>query len=95
MQPLLASTTRLAATAPNRPNKIRNPMDKPDWASTMETRERDACIDAARHKQQPQGNGICIDCHEAVEQERRTAQRCISCQQDEDLRQKQRYGTRL
>lgn len=70
-------------------------MDKPDWASTMETRERDACIDAARHKQQPQGNGICIDCHEAVEQERRTAQHCISCQQDEDLRQKQRYGTRL
>jgi RNA polymerase-binding transcription factor DksA len=30
-----------------------------------------------------------------VEPERRTAQRCISCQQDEDKRQKQRYGTRL
>lgn len=70
-------------------------MDENDWASTMETRERDACIDAARHKQQPHGNGICIDCHEAVEPERRTALRCISCQQDEDKRQKQRYGTRL
>lgn len=74
-------------------------MDENDWASTMETRERDACVnavrDAARHKQQPQGNGICIDCREAVEPERRTAARCISCQQDEDKRQKQRYGTRL
>jgi RNA polymerase-binding transcription factor DksA len=30
-----------------------------------------------------------------VEPERHTAQRCISCQQDEDLRQKQRYGMRL
>lgn len=42
-------------------------MDENDWASTMETRERDACIDAARHKQQPQGNGICIDCLEPNE----------------------------
>lgn len=70
-------------------------MDELDRASDTEMRERDARIAAARHKQQPHGNGICIDCLEAVEPERRTAQRCISCQQDEDKRQKQRYGTRL
>lgn len=70
-------------------------MNELDRASDTEMRERDASIAAARHRQHHQGNGICIDCLEAVEPERHTAQRCISCQQDEDKRQKQRYGTRL
>ncbi|MGE6316462.1 hypothetical protein ACQKC1_11910 [Shewanella baltica] len=70
-------------------------MDKPDWASNMETRERDACVDAAKHKQHRQGNGICIDCLEPNEPQRLNELRCISCQEDEDKRQKMRYGKRL
>ncbi|NRD33833.1 hypothetical protein HQQ92_19075 [Shewanella sp. DC2-4] len=74
-------------------------MDETDWASNMETRERAACVDAvrdaARHKQHSTGNGICIECLEPNEPQRLNELRCISCQQDEDKRQKMRYGKRL
>ncbi|QYK02783.1 hypothetical protein [Shewanella psychrotolerans] len=68
-------------------------MKADDWASDLEMRERESCIKRAR---QPlaTGNGICVDCLEAVEPERVTALRCISCQQDEDLRMRQRNGGR-
>ncbi|MBO2678452.1 hypothetical protein I6M56_06185 [Shewanella algae] len=68
-------------------------MDDLDWASRMEQQERAACIQTATAAK-PQGNGICIDCHDRVEIERPTALRCISCQQDEDKRQLQRTGKR-
>lgn len=68
-------------------------MKADDWASELEMRERESCIARAR---QPiaQGNGVCIDCLEAVEPKRARLQRCLSCQQDEDLRQRQRTGGR-
>ena len=64
-----------------------------DWASDLEMRERESCIARAR---QPltQGNGICVDCLETVEPERAKALRCLSCQQDEELRERQRNGGR-
>ncbi|WP_345858706.1 hypothetical protein [Shewanella algae] len=66
-------------------------MDDFEWASRMEQQERAACI-AAATAARPEGDGICIDCREAVEAERPKAQRCISCQQDEDRRERQRTG---
>ncbi|MDR8523458.1 TraR/DksA C4-type zinc finger protein [Shewanella fidelis] len=64
-----------------------------DWASELEIRERASCIARAR-KPLIQGNGICVDCLEAVEPKRYRRQRCLSCQQDEELRQRQRTGGR-
>lgn len=70
-------------------------MDELDRASELEQQQRDELIAAARRRApHPAGNGICMDCREAVEPERQGAARCISCQQDEDKRQKQRYGKR-
>ncbi|MCL1048445.1 hypothetical protein L2755_02200 [Shewanella abyssi] len=68
-------------------------MKADEWASELEIRERESCIARAR---QPiaQGNGICVDCLEVVEAERSRLLRCLSCQQDEDLRQRQRTGGR-
>ncbi|MCK8043938.1 hypothetical protein MSG37_03500 [Shewanella sp. 1CM18E] len=68
-------------------------MKAEDWASDLEMRERESCIARAR-KPLAQGNGICVDCLEAVEPQRLRAQRCLSCQQDEDLRERQRTGGR-
>lgn len=67
-------------------------MDVFDKASLLETTEREAAI-AARptvHK----GNGICIDCLETIEAARSNARRCLSCQQDEEHRQRIATGGR-
>ncbi|WP_144204534.1 hypothetical protein, partial [Shewanella sp. KCT] len=58
-----------------------------------EMREREACISKSRASA-PKGNGICTDCLESVEVQRGNALRCISCQEDHELRLKQRTGGR-
>ncbi|MCH4295588.1 hypothetical protein MJ923_14865 [Shewanella sp. 3B26] len=68
-------------------------MDELDRAQALEAMERAACISAAVAAK-PKGNGICIDCQEAVEAERSSSLRCLSCQQDDDKRQLQRTGKR-
>ena len=68
-------------------------MKADEWASDLEMRERESCIEHARKPLQ-QGNGICVDCIEAVEPERSNSLRCISCEQDEEHRQRTRYGHR-
>ncbi|AYV12977.1 hypothetical protein [Shewanella algae] len=70
-------------------------MDALDLAAELEQSERAACIARARHRLiHAAGNGVCIDCLEPVETQRMQAQRCLSCQQDEDKRQQKRTGKR-
>jgi RNA polymerase-binding transcription factor DksA len=63
-----------------------------DWASDIEQRERETAIAIARKCKPIEGNGICLDCLESVEVQRGNALRCISCQQDHELKHKQLTG---
>lgn len=67
--------------------------DPCDWASDIEQREREAAI-ASKRPSAVKGNGICKDCLESVEVQRGNALRCISCQEDHELRLRQRNGGR-
>ena len=69
-------------------------MDDSDWASSIEAKERDACIQKARRYHITKGTGICGDCHDPVEAERANALRCVSCQQDFEHRQRIKNGGR-